>query len=270
MQGSWFLEAVSDHALTPGQRLFMAIVSLGTGALTATLAWFVTRQISQRLSAQKRANAIPFVTFSAMTEIARRRDEETGQHLMRCSLYARAMAKALRRSRHPEAVQLSDSDIDAMAAAVPLHDIGKVGIPDAILHKPGPLDSAEWEVMKRHTTLGAEVIERLAITLPEEEHPMMVMARHVAIGHHENWDGTGYPNGLAGRDIPLIARIMSVIDVYDALASKRIYKEAMPHDHVLPEMAALRGSKFDPDLIDQMLKLEKEFREIYESNQDPN
>ena len=270
MQGSWLLEAVSDHPLTPGQRLLVAIGSLGTGALTAALAWFVARQISQRLTAQKKANAIPFVTFSAMTEIARRRDEETGQHLMRCSLYARAMAKALRRARHPDAVQLSDPDIDAMAAAVPLHDIGKVGIPDAILHKPGPLDPAEREVMKRHTILGAEVIERLAITLPEEEHPMMAMARHVAIGHHENWDGTGYPNGLAGRDIPLIARIMSVIDVYDALVSKRIYKEAMPHDQVLQEMAALRGSKFDPDLIDQMLKLEKEFREIYESNRDPS
>lgn len=99
---------------------------------------------------------------------------------------------------------------------------------------------------------------------------MMAMARHVAIGHHENWDGTGYPNGLAGRDIPLIARIMSVIDVYDALVSKRIYKEVIPHDQVLQEMAALRGSKFDPDLIDQMLKLEKEFREIYESNRDPS
>jgi len=268
MQGSWYLEAVSDHLLTPGQRLIVAIGSLGTGAVTAVLAWFVTRQISQRLTAQKKANAVPYVTFSAMTEIARRRDEETGQHLMRCSLYARAMAKALRRSGHPEAIELSDRDIDAMAAAVPLHDIGKVGIPDAILHKPGPLDPAEREVMNRHTTLGAEVIERLAITLPEEEHPMMAMARHVAIGHHENWDGSGYPNGLSGREIPLIARIMSVIDVYDALVSKRIYKEAMPHDQVLKEMTLLRGRKFDPDLVDQMLTLEKEFQEIYESHRD--
>jgi HD-GYP domain-containing protein (c-di-GMP phosphodiesterase class II) len=267
-QGSFYLEAVTDQTFTLWQTFLIAIASLGVGALSAGLAWFVLLQISTRLNAQKKANAVPYVTFSAMTEIARRRDEETGQHLLRCSLYAREMAQALRRSRHPEAKHLSDRDIDAMAAAVPLHDIGKVGIPDAILHKPGPLDPAERAVMNRHTTLGAEVIERLAITLPEEEHPMMIMARHVAIGHHENWDGSGYPNGLAGHDIPLIARIMSVIDVYDALVSKRVYKEAMPHEQVLQEMARLRGRKFDPDLVDAMLRLQATFRAIYEANQD--
>lgn len=267
-QGSWYLEAVRDQLLTSRQRLLIAMESLGIGGLTAALAWFVIHQIGQRLSAQKKANAVPYVTFSAITEIARRHDEETGQHMMRCSLYAREMAEALRRAGHSEAKHLSNRDIDHMAAAVPLHDIGKVGIPDAILHKPGPLNSAEREVMERHTTLGAEVIERLALTLPEEEHPMMMMARHVAIAHHENWDGSGYPNGLAGRDIPLIARIMAVIDVYDALISRRVYKEPVPHQEVLREMALLRGSKFDPDLLDQMLKLEDEFRRIFGDNQD--
>lgn len=264
----WRLEAVRDSLLTRSQLVLVALSALVGGAAGGGLVAFVLWQVVRRRQAQRQAAQLPFATATAIRELARRRDEETGQHLERCSLYARELAQALRRSGHPEAASLNDEAIEALAAAVPLHDIGKVAIPDAILRKPGPLDSQERAVMNGHTTVGAEIISRLAESLRLEDGRVLELARQVALCHHENWDGSGYPNGLAGLEIPLSARIMALIDVYDAMASKRVYKPAMPHEQVLREMARERGRKFDPELLDLMVGCEGQFRRILDSHQD--
>ena len=264
----WRLEAVRDDVLTPAQHGLVGLAALLGGAGGGGLVWFVLAQVARRHRAQQQASRLPFATATAMRELARRRDEETGQHLERCSLYARVLAQELRRSGHAEARHLSDEAIEALAAAVPLHDIGKVAIPDAILHKPGPFTAQERHVMNGHTTVGAEIIDRLAGSLQLEDTHVLALAREVALCHHENWDGSGYPNGLRGREIPLSARIMALIDVYDAMASRRVYKAAMPHAQVLEEMAQLRGVKFDPDLFDRMLACAERFRLIHQNHAD--
>lgn len=265
----WQLEAVRDSLLTGPQQGLVALAAFGGGAAGGGGVAFVLWQMEHRRRAQRQANQLPFATATALSELARRRDEETGLHLERCSLYARALAQELRRSHHPEAASLSDEAIDALAAAVPLHDIGKVAIPDAILRKPGRLTPEERQVMNGHTTLGAEIITRLAVSLQLHDARVLQLAQEVALCHHENWDGSGYPHGLSGQQIPLSARIMAVIDVYDAMASRRVYKPAIAHAEVLSEMARDRGRKFDPELLDLFLQHGGRFRQIFEAHQDP-
>jgi putative two-component system response regulator len=145
--------------------------------------------------------------------------------------------------------------------SAPLHDIGKVGIPDHILLKPGRLTPAEFEIMKTHTTLGLETIENAERQLGMKV-DFLHYAKEIAYGHQEKWDGSGYPQGLAGDAIPPSARLMAVADVYDALISRRVYKPSMPHEEARRIMVAGRGSHFDPDVLDAFLQLEDEFREV--------
>lgn len=162
------------------------------------------------------------------------RDEETGAHIRRIGLYSVEMARAL---------GWSQTGIDDIRIAAPMHDIGKIAIPDYILRKPDTLTEEEWVIMKTHTTRGGAMLADSDIT-------MVQMAADIALGHHERWDGTGYPEGLAGEDIPLSARIVAIVDVYDALSHKRVYKEAMLEDEVIRIMQESRGSHFDPRLLD--------------------
>jgi putative two-component system response regulator len=147
--------------------------------------------------------------------------------------------------------------------SAPLHDIGKVGIPDRILLKPGRFTPEEFEIMKTHTTLGREAIEHAERALGTEVE-FLKMAKEIALSHQEKWDGSGYPEGLAGDGIPVSARLMAVADVYDALISRRVYKDGMPHEKAVAIMVEGRGSHFDPDMIDAFLELESEFRTIAE------
>ncbi|MBU6236567.1 MAG: HD domain-containing protein, partial [Planctomycetes bacterium] len=142
----------------------------------------------------------------------------------------------------------------------PLHDIGKVGIPDSILRKPGKLTAEEFEVMKEHTRIGGETLKASAQAYSEAS--FLWMAYEIAIHHHERWDGNGYPNRLAGAQIPLSARIVSVADVYDALRSKRIYKPAFSHEKSMAIILEGRGTQFDPDVIDAFLRIEGRIREV--------
>jgi len=200
------------------------------------------------------------LTISSMCALAEMRDNETGNHIRRTQNYVRCLATQL--SRSPLfAAQLSEETIDLLFKSAPLHDIGKVAIPDSILLKPGKLTAEEWVIMKRHTTFGRDALIQAENELGDSV-SFLRYAREIAYGHHEKWDGTGYPQGLRGTAIPLSARIMAVADVYDALISKRVYKSAMNHSQAVQIIMQGRGSHFDPDIVDQLPGIFDEFRLI--------
>jgi putative two-component system response regulator len=199
-------------------------------------------------------------TIVAMASLAETRDNETGNHIRRTQMYVRALARHLQ--HHPRfASELTDGNIELMYKSAPLHDIGKVGIPDRILLKPGRLTPAEFEIMKTHTTLGMEAISKAA-SLFGLSASYLRYAKEIAHSHQEKWDGSGYPQGLAGERIPLSARLMAVADVYDALISKRVYKPAFTHEEACELLQQGRGSHFDPDILDAFIELQPEFRAI--------
>ena len=218
---------------------------------------YLEREIEKRTS---EILAVQEVTIRTMAALAETRDNETGHHNRRTQHYVRALAQHLQNHPHFQH-QLDDATIDAIFKSAPLHDIGKVGIPDHILLKPGKLTAAEFDTMKRHTTLGRDAIrqaeEELGKTMPFLHH-----AKEIAFCHHERWDGSGYPQGLIGNTIPVSARLMAVADVYDALISRRVYKPAFPHEQARDLIVEGRGSHFDPDIVDAFLEIEDDFRAI--------
>ena len=213
--------------------------------------------LEQRLSdqsneLQRTQNAIIF----GLAKLAERRDTDTGEHLDRIQKYVTILATDLS-SKYP---QLDKAAIRNLSFASSLHDIGKVGIPDSILLKPGRLTAGERKIMEHHTAIGGECLEAIQNRLGENE--FMAMAREVAWSHHEHWNGTGYPRQLAGEEIPLVARIVSVADVYDAMTSKRPYKRAMTHGESRKVLLEGSGTQFDPDIIDAFSRHEDEFEAI--------
>lgn len=214
------------------------------------------------------------VTIMAMASLAETRDIETGMHIRRTQHYVRTLAERLRKMWEEKGLEaasilteLSDEIIEIMYKSAPLHDIGKVGIPDAILLKPGALDAAEFEIMKSHTTLGLETIAA-AEKLLDAPSSFLRVARQIACSHHEKWDGSGYPHGLAGEAIPLPARLMAVADVYDALISRRVYKEPFSHERAVSMIEAGSGSHFDPAVVSAFLVEIETFRAIAQRFQD--
>ncbi len=165
------------------------------------------------------------------------KDNETGLHVIRMSLYSRLLGLA---------AGMSEAQADTLLHAAPMHDIGKIGIPDRILQKPGRLDAGEWEVIQTHPRIGADIIG-------EHEQGLLAMAQRIALTHHEKWDGSGYPNGLAGTDIPIEGRIVAIADVFEALTTVRPYKPAWPIDAVITRLQSQRGKHFDPELVDLFL-----------------
>ena len=193
------------------------------------------------------------VTVIAMASLAETRDNETGHHIRRTQLYIQALAEQLR--SHPRFVDyLTDEQIPIVVRSAPLHDIGKVGIPDRILLKPGRLDPDEFETMKTHTTAGHDAIAAAEAVMPFKS-PFLQCAREIALSHQEKWDGSGYPQALAGEEIPVAARLMAVADVYDALISRRPYKEPMPHLEAMRIIKEGAGSHFDPDVVEAFLAI---------------
>jgi putative two-component system response regulator len=200
----------------------------------------------------------------AMASMAETRDHETGNHIRRTQNYVRALARHLQ--RHPRlsakyGAELSDESIELLYRSAPLHDIGKVGIPDRILLKPGNLDREEFEIMKMHAVYGRDTIMLVEKHIGGSN-SFLMFAREIAHSHQEKWDGSGYPQNLAGEQIPLSARLMAVADVYDALISKRVYKPAFTHQQALDVMRKGRGSHFDPDVLDAFFEIEGEFAAI--------
>ncbi|TCT22763.1 response regulator [Thiobaca trueperi] len=219
-------------------------------------AWLETelaRRMSENLVVQD-------VSIHALAHLAEIRDPETGNHLRRTQGYVRSLANQLR--EHPRfASFLTDHTVDQLSKSAPLHDIGKVGIPDSILLKPGRLMPEEWEIMKTHAKLGSDAIEQAE---RDADRPVefLVLAKDIAHYHHEKWDGSGYPDGLAGDAIPIAARLMALADVFDALISPRVYKPPMTFTEAFDIIVAGRGSHFDPDVVDAFLSRFDEFCEI--------
>ncbi|MDO9581481.1 MAG: CHASE2 domain-containing protein [Desulfomicrobium sp.] len=201
-------------------------------------------------------------TILSLTALAETRDPETGGHIRRTREYVRVLARCLARKTKFKR-QLDRDTVELLYKSAPLHDIGKVGIADSILLKPGKLSSREFDEMKRHTLLGAKTLaEAERLSMDKGDRSFLALAREIAHSHHEKWDGSGYPGGLKGEDIPLGGRLMALADVYDALVTKRVYKEAMPHEEAVKIILDGRGSHFDPDVVDAFLESAKEFREI--------
>jgi CHASE2 domain-containing sensor protein len=173
------------------------------------------------------------------------RDQETADHIGRMSQLSARLGRA---------AGLGEEEAEMLLHASAMHDVGKIGIPDRVLLKPGPLDSAEWEIMKTHTTIGANI-------LSGSQSPLLQMAEQIALTHHERWDGSGYPNGLAGEEIPLVGRVCSVCDVFDALTSHRPYKDAWPAEEALEEIRSQSGRQFDPRLVSLFLDFAPELIE---------
>lgn len=200
------------------------------------------------------------LTIVALGSIAETRDNETGNHIHRTRAYVEVLAGLLGKMARFRA-EARSREWEMIWKFAPLHDIGKVGIPDSILLKPGPLTTEEFDVMKRHTTLGRDAL-RLAEDRVKTEGAFFRIAMEIAYSHHERWNGSGYPEGLAGKSIPLAARLMAVADVYDALISKRVYKDAVPHDAAVNIIVGERGAHFDPDVVDCFIEAADDFRGI--------
>jgi putative two-component system response regulator len=207
----------------------------------------------------KRLALVQAVTIESLATLAEYRDPETGGHIKRTQNYVKALAKQLKdrpRLQH----ELNDDTIELLYLSAPLHDIGKVGVPDHILLKPGKLTDAEFEEMKKHTIYGNEALRITEQKLGGDS--FLHYAREIAYTHQEKWGGSGYPRRLKGDEIPLCGRLMALADVYDALISKRIYKPPMPHEKAVEIIVEGKGKHFDPDVVDAFLELENTFRNI--------
>lgn len=206
------------------------------------------------------------VTIHGLAVLAEYRDNETGGHIMRTQHYVGILAETL--AAHPRfRSRLDPATVGLFAKSTPLHDIGKVGIPDAILQKPGRLTPEEFETMKRHTIYGRDAIARAESMLgAEADNSFLRVAREITVSHHEKWDGSGYPFGLAGEDIPLVGRIMAVIDVYDALISRRVYKPPFTHRRAMDIITEGDGrvmpGHFDPHVLEVFVARQEDIRRI--------
>lgn len=207
----------------------------------------------------KEVQALQDITINTMASLAETRDVETGNHIRRTQNYVKLLARRLQ--NHPKyTLVLTDKNIELIYKSAPLHDIGKVGTPDHILLKPGKHLPEETVIMRQHAALGLNAIQSVERNLGPIE--FLRFAKEIAHSHHEKWDGTGYPLGLAGEDIPVSARLMAIADVYDAMINPRVYKKAIPHDQVMATIKEGRGKHFDPDIVDAFVALEKEVIEI--------
>ncbi|WP_448089907.1 response regulator [Pseudomonas azerbaijanoccidentalis] len=210
----------------------------------------------------REVTAIQDVTIQAMASLAETRDNETGNHIRRTQHYIKVLAGLMQ--DHPRFSHfLSDEIIQVLFKSAPLHDIGKIGIPDHILLKPGRFTEEEFEIMKTHTTLGRDAIQQAEDRLGMRV-DFLSLAKEIAYSHQEKWDGSGYPQGLAGDDIPISARLMAVADVYDALICRRVYKPGMPHAQAVEIIRQGRGTHFDPDICDAFLANNEQFHAIAE------
>ncbi len=199
------------------------------------------------------------ITIESMANLAEYRDPETGGHIKRTRRYVRLLAAHIKQLDKYKGF-LNDANIDMLYKSAPLHDIGKVGIPDHILLKQGRLTEEEFEVMKTHTTIGRDVIESSVSKLGKKS--FLTIAAEMAYSHQEKWDGSGYPQGLKGDGIPISGRLMALADVYDALISKRVYKPPFSHAKSVDIIKKARGTLFDPDMVDAFLEIHEEFRNI--------
>ncbi len=254
--------------LTSNSRTKDVVEGLNAGADDYITKPFQPEELQVRLRVGERVLSLESrdLTIFALAKLAESRDPDTGAHLERMREYCRTMAEEIVRT--PNLSENVDDDfVHMIYLTSPLHDIGKVGIPDQVLLKPGPLTDEEMEIMKRHTVIGGETLDVLATTHPEAK--FLWLARDIAWTHHEHYDGNGYPRGLAGRNIPLCGRILALADVYDALTSKRVYKEAFSHETAKAMILEGRGTHFDPQIVDAFVRREQDFLRLKEALAEP-
>jgi len=224
----------------------------------------IQEQSNELVRRSEQVIAAQGATISAFCSLVEARDNETGNHIRRTQHYVLELCERLR--THPRfSAELTAENIQLIFKSAPLHDIGKVAIPDCILHKPGRLTADEWVVMKRHAEFGANAIAAAQGSVGDGNTSFLEYAREIALTHHERWNGSGYPRNLAGDAIPLAGRLMAVADVYDALISRRVYKEPFSHEAALELMRAENGKHFDPDVLDCMLSVAWRFEDIARS-----
>jgi HD-GYP domain-containing protein (c-di-GMP phosphodiesterase class II) len=240
--------------------IFIWILVSFSGLITYALLFYIfysshirQKQIISELS------RVQDVTIMSLAAVAETRDNETGAHILRTQRYVRLLAEKLRHKKKFKRY-LNSEYIKILYKSSPLHDIGKVGVPDSILLKPGKLTAEEFEEMKKHTAYGRD-----SLRFSEEKlgsNSFLETAREIAYTHHEKWNGSGYPNGLIGEEIPISGRIMALADVYDALISQRVYKEAFSHEYAREIIMKGRGNHFDPEIVDAFMELEKVFNKV--------
>ena len=224
---------------------------------------YLEREVARRT---EEVIALQDATIQVLASLAETRDSDTGNHIRRTQHYMQILADKLQ--DHPKfADYLTEHQIFILFKSAPLHDIGKVGIPDRILLKPGRFEPEEFEVMKRHTTIGRDAIVKAELQLGKRVE-FLSCAKEIALCHQEKWDGSGYPQGLKGEEIPISARMMALADVYDALISRRVYKAAMTHEKAVEIIREGKGSHFDPDVVEAFLELTDDFRAIAERYRD--
>ena len=208
----------------------------------------------------KETRQIEYQMLASLNALSLVRDNETGNHVIRTQHYVKVIAiRLFAMGKYPD--EINEQKIGLLFRAAPLHDIGKVGIPDSILQKPGKLDDDEWATMKTHTTIGESVLSAANLQYQNKK-TIIGTAIKIAGGHHEHWDGSGYPRGLAGEAIPIAARIMAIADVYDALVSNRFYKKQWTHEQAAQEIISMCGTKFDPVIVDAFINEQNAFKEI--------
>ncbi len=216
------------------------------------------RKVEERTRDLLQAQDEIIVSMSVLCEA---RHQETGHHVLRTKRYVEILARQL--ATTPRYADLGESSIQLLAKSAPLHDIGKVGIPDDILNKPGRLSADEYATMKSHTVIGAGALTQIVdATGDPERNEFLTYARQMTVAHHERWDGSGYPGGLRGEEIPLAGRLMALADVYDALVSRRAYKQAFTHEEAREHIRRHSGSHFDPDVVAAFLARDREFLEV--------
>ncbi|MDR2738748.1 MAG: response regulator [Treponema sp.] len=223
----------------------------------------------EKMVAEKTAEATATLdnTLQALANIIEYRNLESGSHVKRTQFFCKVLVEYLLESESEYAAELRSMQPEIITKSMALHDVGKIGIPDKILLKPGKLDPEEYDIMKTHTVVGKNIIEEMMTAVKDKDSIYLLHCRNIAYSHHERFDGKGYPQGLSAYEIPLAARIASLSDVYDALVCARVYKSAMSYDDAIKIIMEGRGTQFDPLLTDAVVKIQDKFQEISRSNQ---
>jgi len=255
--GTMALFSIYRVFISPASTMFVFVISFSLLALVR----FRSEEIIS-LHRERELVAARDCAMVGLASLAETRDSETGGHILRTQRYIEILAQYLAHQGNRE-LHLQPEEIDLLVKSSPLHDVGKVGVPDAILLKPGPLTAPEFEEMKKHALYGAKALAKAeSASGITNESSFLSIAREIALTHHEKWDGTGYPHGLKGNGIPLSGRLMALVDVYDALISRRVYKEAMSHEKAVGIICNASGTHFDPDIVKAFEALQEEFHTI--------